>query len=304
MSHSTTSSRKAGAEFLSKNRYKSTIPPLPFDPKSLKYPFPEDLLYKFTMSSLEKHTSYILPVPEIHMDLIQMAVFESENRREPKVLALTDTSRAGQIKVIESTFTACASRANAHLKHPQDPTLTPKFILPILPDLKLSSSIYAHISCEEALSNEPPPLLGSLSSSRVEKKTGFSTAVLRPRVSNESGTLFYLYTPDPHKPETHFKYVRAYTFEANPGDPLHKFFFSRHGNDVMYYTPIQSKLTFSKYREVTHQTDPAPMSVILEPRIPSAEVQEKRLESVMALGISKPQAHRYLNQEKVKWHEP
>lgn len=67
--------RKAGAEFLSRNRYKSHIPTLPFDPKSLKYPFPHDMLYTLKTTTLEKILSYSFAEEEMHPDLIALGVF-------------------------------------------------------------------------------------------------------------------------------------------------------------------------------------------------------------------------------------
>ncbi|KAL7748879.1 hypothetical protein RI367_005792 [Sorochytrium milnesiophthora] len=75
-SSSSTSKRKAGAEFLSKTRFKNTVQPLPFDPKSLLFPFPPDHLYKYALSSLEKYAPYSLVLPEVPIDLIQLGAFD------------------------------------------------------------------------------------------------------------------------------------------------------------------------------------------------------------------------------------
>lgn len=360
--------RKAGAEFLFKNRYKSTIPPLPFDPKSLKYPFPEDLLYKYRVSSLEKHSQYSLPTPEVQLNLIHMAVFETEplnpglpqrrekrtpytvdprdeallvdpdslgessismsgSRRRPeatflrraefpdvdpsrpptnvpylssskgqasresKVLALTDTSKEGQINVIQSTFTACASRANKYLKHPQAPNLTPVNILPILPDLRLWPSMYTHVTSEEPLVNMP-----------IEQNA-LSKAVLRPRNAPEGGTLFSLYNKDPNEECPFFKYARAYSFTAKPSDPFTKVFFAEHKGKIVYYAPIQSKLTLTKYRETSSQCQLFPQLLSLEPTSPNIEQTEKRIRSITNLSIAPERAAQYLNSKNKRWHE-
>ncbi|KAJ3361909.1 RNA polymerase-associated factor [Allomyces arbusculus] len=80
--------RRPGAEFMVKNKFKSTLPALPFDPKSLQYPFPPDLLAKYHLSSLEKYAQYALPFPEVPVDLLNLGILDADNfesvpRRRP-----------------------------------------------------------------------------------------------------------------------------------------------------------------------------------------------------------------------------
>ncbi|KAI9175782.1 hypothetical protein H9P43_006146 [Blastocladiella emersonii ATCC 22665] len=69
----------AGAEFLARIKYKNYIPPQPFDPKSLAYPFPEDLLVANRLSSLEKYAQYSLALPDMSLDLLKLGVFDADH---------------------------------------------------------------------------------------------------------------------------------------------------------------------------------------------------------------------------------
>ncbi|KAI8922651.1 RNA polymerase II-associated [Entophlyctis helioformis] len=85
--------KKVLQEFVHKVKYRNDLPEIPFDPKLLEYPYPEDRLYRFQANSLYASTPYPLytaddeaglPLCPIAHGLIEQA-FRNERIEEPTV---------------------------------------------------------------------------------------------------------------------------------------------------------------------------------------------------------------------------
>ncbi|KNE72690.1 hypothetical protein AMAG_20503 [Allomyces macrogynus ATCC 38327] len=146
-----------------KNKFKSTLPALPFDPKSLQYPFPPDLLAKYHLSSLEKYAQYALPFPEVPVDLLNMGILDADNfesvpRRRPTTYPVDPKDDPLLFAVIQSSFAATQSRVQLGpglLRHPTKPGVVAASITPVIPDLRLWPQFYAHVSTEEQIEVRP-----------------------------------------------------------------------------------------------------------------------------------------------------
>lgn len=61
---------KKHSEFLCDLKYKNVLPPIPFEPKFLRYPFPSDRWSRYRLSSLDQHYEYGVHIqPSIGPDL-------------------------------------------------------------------------------------------------------------------------------------------------------------------------------------------------------------------------------------------
>jgi hypothetical protein len=83
--NSTKHGAKAGAEFMARPKYKSTVPALPFDPKSLKFPFPSDMLVAYRLTSLERTAQYTFPMPDAPVDLVSLGVLDADHCMYPQI---------------------------------------------------------------------------------------------------------------------------------------------------------------------------------------------------------------------------
>jgi hypothetical protein len=209
------------------------------------------------------------------------------------VALLTDTSKEGQIVVIESTFKAANAQAS-QLKHPTKPHLSVVGIAPLVPDLSLWPNVYSHMSVDDAL-----PEGGCC----VEGVSQF----LRPRKSDAdpNGTaVFTLYQGNSTGDQELYLPSKTYQFDSKGLPAMSKLALRirKDPSSSSTFVSIRTKIHLSKPRiGASHGLRHLPQ-IQLKPQKHSTETQQEALDTVTALGIDRTLAQKYMeNGPSVDW---